>query len=84
LIILIILDEVYKTCSSTFRSLHPSSVQIFSSAPCSETPSVYVPPVVSETRVHTLAEANESERVTEILTVLKLIFIGLYRLTGTV
>jgi hypothetical protein len=29
--------------------LHPSSVQTFPSAPCSQTPSVYVPPVMSGT-----------------------------------
>jgi hypothetical protein len=48
LIILIIFCNVYKVWSSslcsllTLLSLHPSWVQIFSSAPCSQTPSVYV------------------------------------------
>jgi hypothetical protein len=34
---------------SNLLSLHLSSVQIFS-APCSQTPSVYVPPLTSETK----------------------------------
>jgi hypothetical protein len=55
LIILIILDEKYKLWRSSLRSflqfpsLHLSSVRIFSSAPCSQTPSVYVPPLMWET-----------------------------------
>jgi hypothetical protein len=34
---------------STLPSLHPSLVQIYSLAPCSQTPSVYVAPLMSET-----------------------------------
>jgi hypothetical protein len=59
LIILIILVEdkaPHYTVFSNLLSLHLSSIQIFSSALCSQTPSVHVPPLMSEKMFHTHTE----------------------------
>jgi hypothetical protein len=61
-IILITLGEDYNHADSHYAVfsdhplLHPSLVQILSSAPFSNTPSVYVPPLMSETKFHTHTE----------------------------
>jgi hypothetical protein len=58
-IILIIFCGKYKLWSSSLCNFydlllfHPSWVRIFSSAPCSQTLSVYVPPLLSEAKRHT-------------------------------
>jgi hypothetical protein len=55
LIIPIMFGEEYKLQSSSLRSfIQPPviSVQIFFWAPCSQTPSVYVPPLKRDTNFH--------------------------------
>jgi hypothetical protein len=65
-IIRILLDEDYKyeapryAVLSTLSSPHPPSVQISSSAPCPQTLSVYVPPLMSETKFHTIQNHRQN------------------------
>jgi hypothetical protein len=64
-IILIIIGEEYdheaprNAVFSILLSAHPSSVRISSSAPCSQTLSVYVPPIMSETKFHAHTELSK-------------------------
>jgi hypothetical protein len=65
LIFQIILGEEYSyeaphyAVFSNLPLLHLSPVQIrvFSSVPCSQTPSAYVPPLMSETKFHAQAKS---------------------------
>jgi hypothetical protein len=54
-----IFDVPHYAVFSYLLALQLSSVHIFSSATCSETPSVYVPPLMSENKFHTHTEPQE-------------------------
>jgi hypothetical protein len=64
LIILIMFGEEYNyvapryAVSSNLPSLHLSSIQIFSSVPCSETPAVYVPSLMLKIKFRTRTEPH--------------------------
>jgi cbb3-type cytochrome oxidase subunit 1 len=60
---------------STLQSLHSSLVQISSSAPCSQTTSVYVPPLVSETRFRTHKEPQAKFIIIIIIIIITIITI---------
>jgi hypothetical protein len=58
LIILISYEALHYAVFSNLQSVHLSSVQIFSSSTCSQTPSLYVPPLPSETKLRTHTESQ--------------------------
>jgi hypothetical protein len=58
LIIAIILGEKYKSRSSSLCNFLEPPVTSSSSAPCSQTPSVYVPPLMSEIKFHSHSESR--------------------------
>jgi hypothetical protein len=53
-------EAPYYAVFSNLLSLHLSLIQIFSSAPCSQTPPVCVPPLMTEPKIHPIQNHRQN------------------------